>query len=104
MFKNELVVKVPHRLTQQEARRRIEAGVESLRQKYADRIGALETNWEGDRLTSTVKVLGASVSSQVDVEPHEVVVAIRLPFVLAVLKDKIQSKIVSHSTKLLRVR
>lgn len=101
MTNNELVVKIPHRLTQQQAVERISKGIDMLKTRFSAQASAVDTRWEGDQLVGSVTVMNTSISGTVDVEAHEVIVTLRLPLLLAMLKDKISGFVTNKGTKLL---
>jgi putative polyhydroxyalkanoate system protein len=101
---NEIVVKLPHRLTQDEAIRRINAGVEKLQARYGASVAAIETRWTGNRLDGQVTVLSQSIAGSIEVEPSEVIITLRLPFLLAMLKDRILGFVQKNGEKVLQIK
>ena len=94
-------IRVPHKLTQLEARHRIENGIADLQQKYAGKIGTVQQTWTGDRMDFKFAAMGQSMSGRIDVEPNDVVVNVDLPWLLAMLADKIKPQIQKEASRML---
>ena len=62
-----VVVVIPHRHGKTEAARRIKAGLEDVRARYAAKLKVAEEKWEGDRLTFRAAVLGQTVVGTINV-------------------------------------
>src|SRR4029077_20342632 len=62
-----VVVVIPHGCGKAEATRRIKAGIEGARTRYAAKLKVAEEIWEGDRLSFRATVLGQSVVGTIDV-------------------------------------
>jgi hypothetical protein len=62
-----VVVVIPHRHGKAEAARRIKAGLDDIRGRYAAKLKVAEEKWEGDRLTYRATVLGQTVLGTIDV-------------------------------------
>ena len=67
MESDPVVVVIPHRHGKAEAARRIKAGIEDARARYAAKLKVAEEKWEGDRLTFRAAVLGQTVNGTIDV-------------------------------------
>lgn len=83
-----LVVTVPHQLGREEARRRLEQGVGTLKARFGDKVSSIDERWSGDHLNVAVKALGQSVSATLDVERDHVRVEVQLPWMLAMIAEK----------------
>jgi putative polyhydroxyalkanoate system protein len=97
-----LIVEIPHELGRDEARRRIETGVEqgrALLGKSGVTIGNLA--WTGDRLDFALSALTQSVDGQIDVGPESVRVEVRLPLLLALFAEKIRKSLGKEGNLLL---
>ena len=97
------VVDIPHKLGQQEARRRIERGVGRI----ADHVpgGAqAESSWEGDRLNLKVTAMGQSVTARIEVLETAVRVEIMLPAALSFFAKPIEAMLKKKGTELLEDR
>jgi putative polyhydroxyalkanoate system protein len=94
-------IRVPHKLTQAEARQRIEKGIADLQRQHAGKIGAVQQTWTGNRMDFKFSAMGQSMSGAIDVEPNDVVVNVDLPWLLAMLADKIKPQIQKEASKML---
>lgn len=101
---NELIVRIPHRHTQEEAARRIRSGIADLQQRYGDRVAALETHWTDNRMEGRLSAFGQSIAGIIDVQPGEVVITITLPWLLAMLKEKILGFVQKNGDKILQIK
>lgn len=77
-----LTVSIPHQLGRAEARRRIESGFTSLIRQLPANVGTATEQWDGDRLTFRVAMLGQTVTGMVDVLDAAVTIEIELPGLL----------------------
>ncbi|GJD88392.1 MULTISPECIES: polyhydroxyalkanoic acid system family protein [Methylobacterium] len=97
-----LIVDIPHDLGREEARRRIETGVEQGKGMLAKSGVALDRlAWTGDRLDFGLSALAQKVEGAIDVGPESVRVEVKLPFLLAIFAEKIQKSLGKEGTLLL---
>lgn len=92
---------LPHRLTQAEARMRIDKGIADLRSNQAARFAQVEERWTGDHMDFRLSVMAQSVTGRVDVTPEAVNLEIDLPWALAMLAEKIMPQIKEQGKKML---
>jgi putative polyhydroxyalkanoate system protein len=84
-------VRVPHTLTKDEARSRLERFVEMIEQKYAGKVSDLQQSWEGDTLKFHFKSYGFAFDGGITVADHELNLAGDMPFAAMMFKGKIES-------------
>lgn len=101
---NELVVRIPHRHSQEEAARRIRTGIEDLQRHYGDRVAALQTNWTGSTMDGRLSAFGQTIAGTIDVQPGVVVVTVQLPWLLAMLKEKILGFVQKNGDRILQIK
>jgi Putative polyhydroxyalkanoic acid system protein (PHA_gran_rgn) len=77
-----VVVTIPHRLGRAEALRRVKAGLEEARKRYAAQLKVAEENWEGDRLRFRVAVLGQSLTGAIDIADDSVRTEVTLTWLM----------------------
>ena len=82
-------VRVPHTLSQEEARTRLERFAESLQKD--SRISDLEQSWEGDTLKFRFKTFGIPLEGGITIGEKELNLAGDLPFSAMMFKGKIES-------------
>jgi hypothetical protein len=96
-----ITLNVPHRLSQEEARARIAAGVAEVRSRHAGTFARLEERWTGDHMDFLAGLLGQCITGRVDVGAEAVLVEIDLPWVLAVLAKGIRPQLANETRKML---
>jgi putative polyhydroxyalkanoate system protein len=96
-------VRVPHTLTKDEARSRLERFVEMIEMKYADKVSDLRQSWEGDTLKFHFKSYGIALDGGITVEDNELNLAGDLPFAAMMFKGKIESEIRESLEKIVSV-
>lgn len=101
MNRKPLTLSVPHKLTQEEARRRIAAGVEEARLKHSNDFVGVKETWNGNRMDFHLGVLGQSITGRVDVGPDAVMLEVDLPWVFAALAGRAKAQIQEEARKLL---
>jgi len=95
------IVSVSHGLTQEEAVRRIQAAVAEAREQYAERINELSESWNGYAGEFVVSAMGQKVSGTIAVNPSEVTVQTKLPFLAMGFKPMIESGLRDALAKIL---
>jgi putative polyhydroxyalkanoate system protein len=73
-----IVVVVPHRHGKAEAARRIKAGIEDARGKYAAKFKVAEESWDGDRLKFRIALLGQPCTGTIEVGDDSVRAEVQL--------------------------
>jgi hypothetical protein len=96
-----ITVTVPHRLSQEEAKRRVVSGIADARTKFASMTKGVQENWDGERMNFTLSTMGQSITGRVDVEPQHVKLEVDLPLILAMFADKVRPRIEEEGRKLL---
>jgi putative polyhydroxyalkanoate system protein len=84
---------VPHTLSRDEARSRLERFVEVIEQKYADKVSDLKQSWDGDTLKFHFKSYGIALDGGITVADNELNLEGTLPFAAMMFKGKIESEI-----------
>jgi hypothetical protein len=88
-----LLVTIPHNLGKEEALRRLQAGLGSVKANFAGQLLVRQESWTGDHLDFQVAALKQEVKGTVDVQADAVLLSVELPWVLAVLAEKAKSLI-----------
>lgn len=94
-------VSIPHRLPREEAVRRLQSGFAGLRQQVAQNLGQVEDRWTGDHLDLKATAMGQSITARLDVRDTTVDVEVDLPWLFAMLAEKIKGQVVQAGTRLL---
>jgi hypothetical protein len=96
-----LVVLIPHQLGRPEAIRRLKSGLAGVRQNLCRLLSVQEEVWAEDQLRFRVSALGQVASGTIDVHDDHVRLDVMLPWLLALLADKIQPAIRAEGTLML---
>lgn len=86
-------VRVPHDLTRDEARARLERFIDLLKAKSGNQVSDLQQSWEGDTLKFHFKTYGIAIDGGITVEDDGLNLAGDLPFAAMMFKGKIESEI-----------
>jgi hypothetical protein len=96
-----VVVVIAHRHGKAEATRRIKAGLEDVRTRYAAKLKVAEEKWEGGRLTFRVAVLGQTVVGAIDVADDNARAEAKLTWFMAHLVKPAEEIIRQEGAKML---
>ena len=88
-----LTASIPHRLTRQEARSRIQSEIAKLRQQHGHLLHGVHETWTGDRLDFSLSAMGQSVAGNLLVGDHAVDIEVELPWLLAMLAGPIKQRV-----------
>jgi hypothetical protein len=92
---------IPHRLTIDEARTRVQNTLAGLKNEHAAKLAQVQDKWTGDHMDFRLAVMGQSVTGRVDVRAHSVDLSLDLPWILGMFADKIRGDVQREGTKLL---
>ena len=98
-----LSIEIPHGFSQAEAQDRVRQAIATLSAQYKDKIGALETTWQGNRLTGKLGALGQTIEGGVDVNEGAVHVELHLPLLLVPFSGKIDQFVRGKGARFLGV-
>ncbi|MCC7476255.1 MAG: polyhydroxyalkanoic acid system family protein [Pirellulales bacterium] len=84
--------RVPHTLSKEEARSRLERFVEAIEAKFANQVSDLQQTWEGDTLKFQFKTFGIALNGGISVEENQLSLAGEIPFAAMMFKGKIESE------------
>ena len=98
---SDLMVSVSHRLSQDEALRRIQTSVAQAKTQYSDKIDDLREDWNGYVGAFQISAQNQQASGTVIVNPSDVTVQLTLPFLLSVFKSRIEFGLRDVLTKIL---
>lgn len=96
-------VDVKHSLGVEEAQKRVQAGLEALKQKYADKLSALTVDWSDARADLAITVMGHSLKGALEFFPEVVRVSLELPWVLAMVAEKAKGMLTREAENMLRL-
>jgi hypothetical protein len=96
-----ITISIPHKLTQEEARRRIQSGIADARKQFVGKMTQVEDHWTENHLEFKFAALGQPITGRLDVLPSSINVSVDLPWLLAMLADKIKPEVEQRGRKLL---
>ena len=94
-------VTVPHQLTKDEARSRLERFVEVLQTKFEGKVSDLEQSWDGDTLKFSFKTFGIQLTGGISITDNELKLDGELPFAAMMFRGKIEQALRETMTKTL---
>jgi hypothetical protein len=84
---------IPHNLSRDEAKRRLQTGIDQARHQYGAILSSLSERWDGDTLQFVLGAAGQSISGRLAVEDHAVLLEATLPWLLAMLAGPLHQRI-----------
>ena len=100
---NPLTVTIPHSLGAAQAKQRIAAGVESLRQQYASQITRADITWQGERAELQVDALGQVINARIDVQEDHLNIEVDLPWLLQKLARPLETFLLRTGAQTLKL-
>ena len=85
-----LVVTIPHQLGKEEAIRRLKSGFGQMKEHTGGKIGTVEDSWADNRADFRMSILGQSASGNLEVMDDSVRLEVQLPWLLAMVVDKVR--------------
>jgi Putative polyhydroxyalkanoic acid system protein (PHA_gran_rgn) len=96
-----LEMSISHKLTQEEAQRRIQELLPKMKSDFADQIKDLHEEWNGNTGQFSFEVMGFPVSGTLTVNESTIDLDGNLPFAAAFFKGKIKSVIEEKAQEIL---
>lgn len=93
MSQQPLIVSIPHKLGRQEAKRRLDSGINRLRPELAGMISTLDYSWDQDRLNFNVSAMWQTITGAIDVLDDAVRIEILLPWMMSLLADTVVKQV-----------
>jgi hypothetical protein len=94
-------VSIPHRLGRDEAKSRIQGGAEKLRSQFGGAAAHVEENWTGYHADFKFGAMGQSITGRMDVEDAAIKISVDLPWMLAMIAEKVRGRIADEGRRLL---
>jgi len=94
-------IKIEHRQTKDEAKRRLEALIATLKTQHASQIQNLQEQWTGytNKIKGTAR--GYSVAGTLEIKELAILIDLKIPLLLQVFSKKIRSVVEEHVKKTL---
>jgi len=96
-----IVVAIPHSLGKAEASRRIKARIDDSRTRDAARFKVAEENWDGDRLSFRIALLGLPVTGTIDIGDDQARAEVKLSWYQSHMLKPAEAFIREEGAKLL---
>ena len=96
-----ITISIPHRLTQDEARTRLQKGITDLKTRHAASIAQVDETWTGNQMAFRLTAMGQAITGRVDVQPDAVKLDVDLPFILAMLAERIRPRVEQEGRRML---
>src|SRR5947208_1217810 len=96
-----VAVEIPHKLSEAEARARLESGVADARRKYGNYLKDFRETWTGNRMEFAGTVMGQHLSGRIDVKPTTVRIEVDLPMLLGMMAKKFIPQVQAEATRML---
>ena len=97
----ELTASIPHQLSRDEVKRRLQSHIGQLRQQHGAMLTSVQETWSGDRLDFSVAAMAQTVKGHLTVEDKAVNLAVELPVFLSFLSGVIKQQIEQQGQRLL---
>jgi hypothetical protein len=94
-------VSIPHQLGRAQAKSRLQNGAERLRAQFGGQTANVQETWTDDRCEFKFTAMGQSLTGRLDVEDAAIKLSVDLPWMLAMIADKIRGRIEQEGRKLL---
>jgi hypothetical protein len=96
-------VRISHQLGAEEAKQRIERGLERVRSQFASHLSKAEMQWTGPHADLEIGFRGQSVRAGLDVAADHVMVSVDLPWLLAPLATAAEKFLTRTGEDVLRI-
>lgn len=93
---------IPHTLSADEAKSRLERFIDSLQAKFQDKVSELEQGWVGNTLSFGFKTFGIKINGAVQSLDQKLDVSGDIPFAAMMFKGKIESEVRDQLGRLMR--
>src|SRR5687767_5185599 len=94
-------VSIPHRLGRAEAKSRLQAGAQQLRAQFGGQAAQVQETWQDYHADFRFAVMGQAITGRMDVLDDAIKLSVDVPWVLAMIADKIKGRIEQEGRKLL---
>src|SRR4051794_10633786 len=97
-----MIIEVPHALTRDEAKQRLDGGFKHLDKEFrASGLAKMESSWTDYRMKFMAQAMGQVVSGTLDVLDDKVRAEIQVPAFLAMIGGEIKKRLTNEATALL---
>jgi hypothetical protein len=93
---------IPHTLSADDAKSRMERFVESLQARFQDKVSDLDQGWNGNTLAFGFKTFGIKITGTIAALDNKLDVNGEIPFSAMMFKGKIESEVKEQLARLMR--
>jgi len=94
---------IPHTLSADDAKSRLERFIESLQAKFQDKVSDLDQGWNGNTLAFGFKTFGIKIAGTIEALDQKLDINGEIPFTAMMFKGKIESEVKEQLARLMRV-
>ncbi len=95
-------LEIPHTLSAEEAKARLERFIESLQAKFQDKVSDLSQSWDDNTLSFGFKTFGFKIAGAIAASENKLDVSGDIPFAAMMFKGKIETEIREQLARLMR--
>jgi len=88
-----ITINIPHKLTREEARSRLENGFEKVQKNMSGVSATVEQNWNGDVMAFSAGAMGQNITGNLTLQDGNVLIEVDLPWILAKLSGVFSDKL-----------
>lgn len=88
-----ITVNVPHKLSREDARARIDRGFGKVQEQIGGKAMTVEQSWQGDVMDFQAGAMGQKITGKLHVQDSNVLIEVNLPWFLAKLSGSVQEKL-----------
>ncbi|MEO6436765.1 MAG: polyhydroxyalkanoic acid system family protein [Tepidisphaeraceae bacterium] len=96
-----ITITIPHKLSQDEARTRLQTGLVELKGKYGEKVANMQEHWDGNQMNFRLSAMGQAITGRVEVQAQAVKLDVDLPWMLALLAGKFKAQVEQEGRKML---
>ena len=96
-----IIVDLPHRLGAEEAKKRLQNGIGSLKDHIPGGAADVRSSWQGEQMNLEVAAMGQEVRARLDVQEKVVRLELLLPPMLSFLAKPIEALVRRQGAELL---
>ena len=100
-----MIIEVPHALTRDEAKRRLDGGFKHIDNEFrSSGLAKMESSWTDYRMRFMAQALGQAITGTLDVLDKSVRCEVHVPGFLAMLGGGIKKRLTQEATALLAAK
>jgi hypothetical protein len=97
----QITISIPHKHSTEEVKSRLANAIADARGKHPTIFAGARETWTGNRMDFTFSAMGQTATGDIVIEPNVVHLHLNLPWVLAMLAERIKPQLEAEGRKLL---